>query len=118
MITRQDIIDMANEAQLDDCIWIDEPDSKHIDDLVKFSELVQAKERSHWKEIVEGQRNCLRALNDIIGGEGSATTDNILAYSRWEERVRDAVQQEREKFQKQLAVLHDQYSLMSPWLHK
>lgn len=95
MITRQDIIDMANEAQLADSIWIDEPDCVTIDELTKFSELVAAKERSYWKDIIEGQRNCIKALNSIVGGEGSTTTSNIISYSRLEERMKE----QRERYE-------------------
>jgi len=64
--------------------------------LEAFAKLVAAKEREKWKEIVEDQRLRLQALNEIIGGEDSTTTGNILSYSRWEMRLEDAVKEERE----------------------
>jgi hypothetical protein len=86
MITRQDIIDMANEAQLDDCIWIDEPDCKPIDDLVKFTNLVQ-------RRIFSMDSQQFRAALDA------------------------AIEAERKRYCKQLAVLHDQYALMTTPIH-
>jgi hypothetical protein len=65
-------------------------------ELEYFAKLVAAKEREEWKEIVENQRLRLQALNEIIGGEDSTTTGNILSYSRWEMRLEDAVKEERE----------------------
>lgn len=53
MITRQDIIDMANEAYLDDCVWVDDSDSKPIDDLMRFSKLVIDREREACAKTVE-----------------------------------------------------------------
>ena len=101
MITRQDIIDMANGAE-------------NIDQLVNFGEAVATKERNYWKEIIEGQRNCIRALNDIVGGEGSTTTANILDYSRWEERVQAAIEREREACAKRVEFLGLMRQLWSP----
>ena len=89
-MTEQDVFDMAREV----CgKW---PRFMSNPNLQAFAKLVAAKEREAWKEIVEDQRLRLQALNEIIGGEDSTTTGNILSYSRWEMRLEDAVKEERE----------------------
>ena len=68
----------------------------NLQNINAFAKLVAEKEREKWKEIVEDQRLRLQVLNEIIGGEDSTTTGNILSYSRWEMRLEDAVKEERE----------------------
>jgi len=94
---RDEIIEIARQAGLEDT---DFPfDEWEPVELIAFAKLVAeaaaSKEREHWKEIVEGQLRCITALNDIVGGEGSTTTKNILDYSRMEERIKEAVLEER-----------------------
>ena len=47
---------MANEAELDDCIWIDEPDCKPIDDLVKIGQMVAALARKRIEDHFEAMK--------------------------------------------------------------
>lgn len=68
MITRQDVIDIANEIYLDDCIWVDDSDSKPINDLVKFAKLVAAKERDALEAELLKLKNGVAANSDYIQG--------------------------------------------------
>lgn len=108
-MTQDEIIDMAIQAHVESKTWIDiYKDSTTTGDarqyLEAFAKLVAAKEReaqekemAFLKEAVERQLLIIKALNDIVGGENhGGTTSNILAYSRWERRVADAIQKERE----------------------
>jgi uncharacterized protein YcaQ len=117
-ISRDDVIEMARQAD----VWVagQEPYQSQLEAFAKLVEertaakvrkatleemiyehpttaieKAVAYEREHWKEIVEGQLRCITALNDIVGGEGSTTTKNILDYSRMEERIKEAVLEER-----------------------
>ena len=101
-MTQDEIIEMV--MQIGGC---DRPedDSPALKMFVTFAKLVAAKEREKWKEIVEDQRLRLQVLNEIIGGEDSTTTGNILSYSRWEMRLEDAVKEEREALEAELLKL-------------
>ena len=93
-MTQNEIIEMAKQAG---AVYSNDHAASLLDDeIIAFAKLVAAKERKHWKEIVEGQLRCITVLNDIVGGEGSTTTKNILDYSRMEERIQEAVAKERE----------------------
>ena len=84
-MTQQEIIEMAMQVG-----------GTVSPDLIAFAKLVAAKEREHWKEIIDDQLRCITVLNEIVGGEDSTTTKNILDYSRMEERIKEAVAKERE----------------------
>ena len=94
-MNREDIIRMAREAGLGEPVNHNQWDAD-LPRLERFAQLVAEAEHEKWKEIVESQRQRLQALNEIIGGEDSTTTGNILSYSRWEMRLEDAVAAERE----------------------
>ena len=92
---REKIIQMAREAGWS--VWFEEGEQEFLERFAQLAEeRTAAAEQDKWKEIVEGQRQRLQALNEIIGGEDSTTTGNILSYSRWEMRLEDAVTAERE----------------------
>ena len=101
---REDIIQMAREAGFESSEYglncTPGMYAYNMEIVERFAQLVEertaAAEQDKWKEIVEGQRQRLQALNEIIGGEDSTTTGNILSYSRWEMRLEDAVAAERE----------------------
>lgn len=44
-MTREEAIEIANEVQLCQCIWIDDPGCEVIDSLVRFAQRVQDKTR-------------------------------------------------------------------------
>lgn len=39
------IIEMANEAELCQCIWIDDADDETVQSVIRFAKLIAAKER-------------------------------------------------------------------------
>ncbi len=62
-MTKEDIIDIANDIAFMACIWIDD-EGNEINDLVKFAQLIEAKEREACAVIAEewfcgcGHGNC------------------------------------------------------------
>ena len=110
-MTKDEIIDMARQAGFDPHDMSSDF-TCNLENINAFAKLVAAKEREKWKEIVEDQRLRLQVLNEIIGGEDSTTTGNILSYSRWEMRLEDAVKEEREACAKivEESSLPDTYS--------
>jgi hypothetical protein len=54
-MTQDEIIEMANQAELCQCIWIDD-EGPEIASLVAFAKLVAAKEREACADIAEKQR--------------------------------------------------------------
>ena len=109
-MTQDEIVEMARQTGVD--MSLGEHWSFFIEELEAFAKLIAEKEREKWKEIVEDQRLRLQVLNEIIGGEDSTTTGNILSYSRWEMRLEDAVKEEREACAKivEESCLPDTYS--------
>jgi len=110
-MTQEEIIDMAEQAGFDPHDMSSDF-TCNLQNINAFAKLVAEKEREKWKEIVEDQRLRLQVLNEIIGGEDSTTTGNILSYSRWEMRLEDAVKEEREACAKivEESCLPDTYS--------
>ena len=41
------------------------------------------------KEIIEEQRRTIVALNSLIGGEGSTTTENLTLVSRLQQQIKE-----------------------------
>ena len=103
-MTQDEIIEMARQAGFDPHDMSSDF-TCNLENINAFAKLVAEKEREKWKEIVEDQRLRLQVLNEIIGGEDSTTTGNILSYSRWEMRLEDAVKEEREKWKE---IVEDQ----------
>jgi hypothetical protein len=94
-MTQDEIIEMARQAGMYQDLNVSFNQS--IQNFAKLvADVIRCQERDHWKGIVDGQLRCITALNDIVGGEGSTTTKNILDYSRMEERIKEAVLEERE----------------------
>jgi hypothetical protein len=110
-MTQEEIIDMAEQAGFDPHDMSSDF-TCNLQNINAFAKLLAEKEREKWKEIVEDQRLRLQVLNEIIGGEDSTTTGNILSYSRWEMRLEDAVKEEREACAKivEESSLPDTYS--------
>ena len=68
-MTQDEIIEMANDAELCQCIWIDDG-GEEIASLVAFAKLVAAKEREACAKLVE---------HPFFGDQGKECADAIRA---------------------------------------
>jgi uncharacterized protein YukE len=90
------LIDDDTNALMQSCLEIDKTAKDTQQKLDKLT------------AICEEQKNTIRCLNDALGGEGSATTDNLVKLSRLEQKLDKA----REALQSALAVLEEGSSNM------
>lgn len=70
-MTQDGIIEMANQAELCQCIWIDD-EGPEIASLVAFAKLVAAKERA----------GCVKRAKVALLGTLQTTSDRVLAAIR------------------------------------
>ena len=70
-MTQDEIIEMANEVELCQCIWIDD-ESPEIASLVAFAKIVAAKEREACALIGDGYHDEEANCGDLIRARGEA----------------------------------------------
>jgi hypothetical protein len=51
-MTQDEIIELANEAELCQCIWIDDAYNETVQSVIRFAKLVAAKERDELIDLV------------------------------------------------------------------